>query len=388
MISSKKPSDKLNLAFSTWDAAEIKAMKEVIESGDFTMGNRVDEFEKQFSKQIGRKYSVMVNSGSSANLLIIASLVIQGKLKPGDEIIAPAVSWSTTFLPLQQYGLKVKFIDIDIDTLNIDLAVLEGAISNNTKAIMLVNLLGNPINIDKLNEIIDAEKIILIEDNCESLGASFNNKNAGTFGYMSSHSFFFSHHISTMEGGMVSVDNEEDYYTLQSLRAHGWTRELPLNSELHQKSDDSFYEMFNFILPGYNLRPLEMSGAIGLEQLKKLDNFIDIRRRNAKFFQEIMSDKDDILIQKETGNSSWFGFSMINQNRSISPSIFRKNVSNLGFEIRPIVAGNFTRNKVISFFDYEIFGDLKNSNHLHENGLFIGNNSIDITEYLKKLKTL
>mgnify|MGYP006260011361 CR=1 FL=1 len=385
MNSTKKPLSKLSLAYSTWDEKELSAMNNVISSGTFTMGNNVREFEANFSKFIGTNYSVMVNSGSSANLLMVAALFAQKKLKKGDEIIVPAVSWSTTFLPLQQHGLKVKFIDIDLETLNLDLKQLKKAISAKTKAIFLVNLLGNPIDINELNEIVNREKIYIIEDNCESLGAKIENRRAGTFGIMSSHSFFFSHHISTMEGGMISTDDEELYLVLKSLRAHGWTRDLPDESNLHSKSKDPFYDMFNFIIPGYNVRPLELSGAIGVEQLKKLDHLIKIRRQNAKLFNEIMADKKDILIQKEVGESSWFGFSMINKNEKISPEEFRKKISDLGFEIRPIVAGNFTRNKVIEYFDFEVFGDLKNADYLHDNGLFIGNNSIDISDHLERL---
>lgn len=385
MNSLKKPLSKLSLAYSTWDEKELSAMNNVISSGTFTMGNNVREFEANFSKFIGTNYSVMVNSGSSANLLMVAALFAQKKLKKGDEIIVPAVSWSTTFLPLQQHGLKVKFIDIDLETLNLDLKQLKKAISAKTKAIFLVNLLGNPIDINELNEIVNTEKIYIIEDNCESLGAKVESRRAGTFGIMSSHSFFFSHHISTMEGGMISTDDEELYLILKSLRAHGWTRDLPAESNLHSKSKDPFYDMFNFIIPGYNVRPLELSGAIGIEQLKKLDHLIKIRRQNAKLFNEIMAEKKDILIQKEVGESSWFGFSMINKNEKISPKEFRKKISDLGFEIRPIVAGNFTRNKVIEYFDFEVFGDLKNADYLHDNGLFIGNNSIDISDHLERL---
>lgn len=385
MNSIKKPLNKLSLAYSTWDEKELLAMNNVISSGTFTLGNNVRKFEANFSKYIGTNYSVMVNSGSSANLLMVAALFAQKKLKKGDEIIVPAVSWSTTFLPLQQHGLKVKFIDIDLETLNLDLKQLKKAISAKTKAIFLVNLLGNPIDINELNEIVNREKIYIIEDNCESLGAKIESRRAGTFGIMSSHSFFFSHHISTMEGGMISTDDEELYLVLKSLRAHGWTRDLPEESNLHSKSKDPFYDMFNFIIPGYNVRPLELSGAIGIEQLKKLDHLIKIRRQNAKLFNEIMAEKKDILIQKEVGESSWFGFSMINKNEKISPKEFRKKISDLGFEIRPIVAGNFTRNKVIEYFDFEVFGDLKNADYLHDNGLFIGNNSIDISDYLERL---
>lgn len=373
------------LAISTWDEKEIAAINAVVESGNFTMGEKVKLFEQKFSDYLGVNYSVMVNSGSSANLLMIGALVTRGILKAGDEVIVPAVSWSTTYTPLQQYGLKVKFVDINIDTLNLDVEQLKSAISKKTKLLFLVNLLGNPNNMDEIFELCTNNSILVIEDNCESLGAEFGLKKCGSFGLMSSHSFFFSHHISTMEGGMISTNDENLYLILKSLRAHGWTRDLPIESEVYKKSKDDFYEMFNFIYPGYNLRPLEMSGAIGLEQLKKLNNLINIRRENARYFQEIMRDNNNVMLQKEVGKSSWFGFSIINKNRKLASSDFRKRITDLGFEIRPIVAGNFVSNPVIDFFNYEVHGDLKNSVFLHENGIFIGNNSIDIKDQLSKL---
>ena len=373
------------LAISTWDDKEIEAINNVVKSGNFTMGEKVRKFENEFSNYLGMKYSVMVNSGSSANLLMIAALVIQGKLKRGDEVIVPAVSWSTTYNPLQQYGLKVKFVDICLETLNIDLDSLENAISEKTKLLFLVNLLGNPNCMNEVFDICSKYSVEIIEDNCESLGAEYMKKKCGSFGVMSSHSFFFSHHISTMEGGMISTNSEELFHILKSLRAHGWTRDLPSDSSLHKKGQDNFYEMFNFIIPGYNLRPLEMSGAIGLEQLKKLDGLIDQRRNNAKHFVKKMKDKKTITIQKEVGESSWFGFSLININKNISPKEFRQKFLDLGFEIRPIVAGNFTNNPAINYFDFSIFGTLENAQYLHENGIFIGNNSIDIKDQITKL---
>ena len=195
---------KYPLATATWDQKEIDAMHNVIASGDFTMGEKVSLFERNFSKYIGSHHAVMVNSGSSANLLMIAALFYTKnpklKLKRGDEVIVPAVSWSTTYYPLYQYGLKIKFVDIDIETLNYDLAQLESAITNKTSVVLAVNLLGNPNDFDCINNIIKDKNIILLEDNCESMGATFNNKKTGTFGVMGTFSSFYSHHIVNMEG--------------------------------------------------------------------------------------------------------------------------------------------------------------------------------------------
>jgi CDP-6-deoxy-D-xylo-4-hexulose-3-dehydrase len=385
---------KFPLATATWDQKEIDAMHDVIASGNFTMGEKVNLFERNFSKYIGSQHAVMVNSGSSANLLMIAALFYTKnpklKLKRGDEVIVPAVSWSTTYYPLYQYGLKIKFVDIDIETLNYDLAQLESAITDKTRVVLAVNLLGNPNDFDFINKKIEAKNIILLEDNCESMGATFNNKKTGTFGVMGTFSSFYSHHISTMEGGIVVTDDEELHQILTSLRSHGWTRDLPVKNLIcDDKSDDLLEESFRFVLPGYNVRPLELEGILGVEQVKKLPMIISERRKNAKLFVEILSNHPDLLIQKEIGMSSWFGFSIIIRPGS---SLTRKELVNklnhLGFEIRPIVTGNFLKNEVIKFFDYEVHGNLKNAEYLDKHGLFIGNQHYSISDAFEALSTL
>lgn len=378
----------LSLATSSWDKSELEAICSVIASDRYTMGEKVSEYEKHFAQYIGSKYAVMSNSGSSANLLMVASLFYHSryKLKPGDEVIVPSVSWGTTYFPLQQYGLKVKFVDIDLYTLNIDVKSLETAISPNTKALLAVNLLGNPNNFDELLEFCQAHSLLLLEDNCESMGAEFNDKKAGTFGLMGSFSSFFSHHISTMEGGITVTDDEELYHILLSLRAHGWTRNLPSENKICELSDNKFFESFRFILPGYNLRPLEMSGALGVEQLKKLPSLISARRQNAEFFVKTFSKSDKFLIQKETGKSSWFGFSLILAGSSQGKrSELQSILDQIKVEYRPIVTGNFTKSEVLKYFDYEIVGSLPNSSYLDENGLFIGNHHFNITPQLAEI---
>jgi CDP-6-deoxy-D-xylo-4-hexulose-3-dehydrase len=254
------------LATSTWDEKELDAIQSVIERDVYTMGESVAKFEQDFCKFTKSKFAVMVSSGSTANLIAIAALFYTKNpmLKRGDEVIVPAVSWSTTFFPLQQYGLRLKFVDIDLETLNYNLNSLESSITEKTRMIMAVNLLGNPNDFDKINQIIKDKNIFIVEDNCESMGAEYKGKQAGTFGIMGTFSTFFSHHIATMEGGFVVTNDEELYHILLSLRAHGWTRNLPKENKVCTKSDDWFEESFRFVLPGYNVRPVEMSGAIGI----------------------------------------------------------------------------------------------------------------------------
>lgn len=385
---------KYPLATATWDQSEYDALQRVITSGMFTMGPKVFEFEKQFASYLGAKHCVMVNSGSSANLLMVAALFYSKNtdlaLKPGDEVIVPAVSWSTTYYPLYQYGLKIKFVDIDLQTLNYDLNALEKAVTDNTRLIMAVNLLGNPNDFDRIKSIIGRRKITLIEDNCESMGAEFLGKKAGTFGVMGSYSSFFSHHISTMEGGLISTDDDELHHILLSLRAHGWTRNLPkVNHVCSDKSDDPFKESFRFVLPGYNVRPLEMSGALGIEQVKKLPSLISERRKNAAMLQTVMQDHPKVLIQQEIGASSWFGFSLvIRPGVSLTRDELLIKLNTLGFEVRPIVAGNFAKNEVVKYFNSEVSGELTNADHIDANGLFIGNHHYSITDAVKQLSTL
>jgi CDP-6-deoxy-D-xylo-4-hexulose-3-dehydrase len=379
------------LATSSWDQAEYDAIQRVIASGMFTMGANVLEFERRFADYVGSPYCIMVNSGSSANLLMVAALFFTEnpalRLKPGDEIIVPAISWSTTYYPLHQYGLKLRFVDIDLGTLNYDLAALAEAVSDTTRAIMAVNLLGNPNDFGAIRQIIGDRCIVLIEDNCESMGAELGGRQCGTFGVAGSFSSFFSHHISTMEGGLVATADEELYHIMLSLRAHGWTRNLPRQNRVTRiESDDPFTESFRFILPGYNLRPLELSGAIGIEQVAKLPRLIAERRRNGALFQQVIGQHPDLLIQTETGSSSWFGFSLVIRPGSTltRPALIAR-LGEIGFECRPIVSGNFTKNEVMRHLNAVVPASLPNAEHVDSCGLFIGNQHFPIDEAIHQL---
>jgi CDP-4-dehydro-6-deoxyglucose reductase, E1 len=376
------------LATNTWDDKELQAIQSVIDKDIYSMGDSVAQFEQDFAKFINRKYCVMVSSGSAANLIATAALFYANNpiLKRGDEVIVPAVSWSTTYFPLYQYGLRLKFVDIDLDTLNYDLNALSSAISGQTKMIVVVNLLGNPNDFDAINKLIRDKDIILLEDNCESMGAEYKGKAAGSFGLVSTFSTFYSHHISTMEGGFVTTDNEELYHILLSLREHGWTRRLPKQNHISNKGNDDFEESFRFVLPGYNVRPVEMSGAVGIEQLIKMPTFLKQRRDNARVFVELFRNHPNFFIQKDVDNSSWFGFSLVIKPQS---QIARKNVINKlrenKIECRPIVAGNFTKHEVIKYFNFVIHNQLDNADLIHKNGFFVGNHHFDIQDKIEYL---
>ena len=370
------------LASSSWGDEEIQAIQRVVASGCFTMGENVGRFEEAFAKKFGVKHALMVSSGSTANLVGIAVLFYKKDrpLQRGDEAIVPSISWATTYYPLQQYGLKLRFLDVEIDTLNMDVSQLEKALTPRTRMVVAVSVLGNPCALDVLRKFCDRHGLYLFEDNCESMGAKLNGKLCGTFGDIGTFSSFFSHHISTMEGGILVTNDIELYHLARSIRAHGWTRDVPADSPIYEKRDDDFFEAYRFILPGYNARPLELNGAIGVEQLKKLDTMVETRRRNAKVFTELFKGDDRFIIQRENGKSSWFAFTVI-----LNPkfNIDRKKVMNamkqadIGYRI--ITGGNFLRHDVIKHFDYECVGKIINANIAHDQGFFVGNHPHDVT---------
>ncbi|KMP12507.1 pyridoxamine 5-phosphate oxidase [Candidatus Nitromaritima sp. SCGC AAA799-C22] len=378
-----------SLAESSWGEEEIEAMRRVIDGDRFTMGEQVKRFESAFAGKFGAKYAVMTGSGSSANLVGLASLFFkkENPLMPGDEVIVPSISWATTYYPLQQYGLKLKFLDVELDTLNMDVSKLEEALTPKTRMVVAVSILGNPCSLDVIREFCDKHGLYLFEDNCESMGAELNGKLCGTFGDIGTFSTFFSHHISTMEGGIILTDNEEVFHLAKSLRAHGWTRDLPHDSPIYDRGDNDFYEAYRFILPGYNARPLELSGAIGIEQLKKLDSMIAIRRKNAEVFVNLFSEDDRFIIQKENGKSSWFSFTIIlNPKYSIDRSAVMEAMRKADIEFRIITGGCFLRHDVIKYFDYETVGDIVNANIAHDQGFFVGNHPRDLRQPLERLR--
>jgi len=377
------------LTCSTWGEEERQAISDVVKSNLFTMGPRVREFEQKFADHFGMKYAVMANSGSSANLIAVASLFYRKNdpLKRGDEVIVPCISWATTFHPLQQYGLRLKFVDIDLRTLNMDVEELKKAISPRTRMVVAVSILGNPCQFDEISRLCRKNNIILFEDNCESMGARFNNRFTGTFGFVNTFSTFFSHHISTMEGGLALTNDKEMYNLLKSMRNHGWTRDQDEDSPVYQKKGDDFFEAYRFILPGYNVRPGELHGAIGSAQLDKLDRFIRIRRENAAHFVGQFRDDERFIIQHETGESSWFCFTMIvNPALKTDRSRVLQKLRDAGIEHRIITGGNFLRHDAIKHFDHEVTKST-NADIAHDNGFFVGNFPHDIRDkidYLKK----
>lgn len=378
-----------DLAGSTWGHEEVDAIRRLIEAGRFTMGEHVHRFEQAFAARFGVKHAVMVNSGSSANLVAVAALFHRRDrpLRRGDEVIVPAVSWATTYHPLQQYGLRLRFVDIDLHTLNMNVSHLEQALTPRTRMLMAVSILGNPAALDVMRQFCDQHDLVLFEDNCESMGATLNGKPCGTFGDVNTFSTFYSHHLSTMEGGLIVTDDIEIDHLARAIRNHGWTRDVPAGSPIVQPRPDSTAELYRFILPGYNVRPLEMCGAVGLEQLKKLDGMLEVRRANAALFARLFTGDARFIIQREHGRSSWFCFTIIldpvrrpDRNRAMAA------LADADIGCRMITGGCFLRHEAIRFFDYDTVGDIVQANVAHDYGFFVGNYPQDLAPQLSRLR--
>ena len=380
-----------DLAADTWGPEERAAIQNVVNSGRLTMGPKVAEFEAAFAKYFGRRHAVMVNSGSSGNLVGIASLFYRSEnpLKRGDEVIVPAIAWSTTYSPLQQYGLKLRFVDVELDTLNMDVRRLDEALNAKTRMIVGVSILGNPAALDKMRKFAEQHDLIFFEDNCESMDAELGGQKTGSFGDISTFSTFFSHHISTIEGGVITTDDDELNALARSIRTHGWTRDLPDTLKLSERRDDDFYEAYRFILPGYNVRPQEINAAVGLEQLKKLPYMTDVRRRNWLTFSNLFKDDDRFIIQRENGKSSCFSFTLIlNPEKLINRNKVLDALTEGGIGYRLITGGCFPRHDVIQYFDYEIVGEMTNGNITHDNGFFVGNHPFDLTSQIERFHAI
>ena len=349
-----------------------------------TMGGKVRSFEESFAKYIGTKYAVMVNSGSSANLLALSVLSHPEvrKIQRGDEIITPAVTWATTVYPIVNVGAKPVFIDVDADTYTLNTDSLESAISKKTSALMPVHLLGNPCDMNRLTKVVKKHDLVMIEDTCEAHGAEFNGKKVGSFGDMSTFSFFMSHHITTIEGGMLLTNNKKYYELAKSMRAFGWIRDLEDKKKII-KQNKMIDDRFLFINLGFNMRPTELQGAFGIHQIKKLDKFIKIRRENAKYWHKRFHDLRDVFIlPKENSGTihSYFCYPLtIREDASFSSTEIVKFLGTRKIETRPIMAGNMVEQPVTKLLDCRIHKDLKNARLIMRNGFFFGNHQ-DVKE--------
>ena len=365
------------LSVPLYGADEVAAALDALLSQNVTMGARVKEFEAAFAQFIGSKHAVMVNSGSSANLLALAILSAQAVpngLHPGDEVIVPAVTWPTTVTPILQTGCVPVFVDIERATLNLRPEALEQAWSPRTRAIFVVHLLGNPVAMETVMAFARDRNLWVLEDTCESLGSVIDGKKAGAIGHIGTFSFYFSHHITTVEGGMLVTDDDDLADLARSMRSHGWTRDMANREELESASP-WIDPRFLFVHLGYNLRPMEVQAAFGLVQLKRLEEFNEARRRNARRLLAGLTDlggRLEFIAEQEGGRSTWFGFPVIAETAE-TRSALASHLEQNKIETRAIVAGNLAVQPAFRDSPHRTVGSLANATAIGQRGLFIGN---------------
>ena len=374
-----KPSKNIKLVAPSFNEKEVLEAIESFLTTQVTMGKKVLKFEDLFSDYIGIKYGTMVNSGSSANLIaleILSNPIIKENIKPGDEIITPALTWSTTVYPIIDIHAVPVFVDSDPNTYTMDVEQLEKALSEKTKAIMPVHLLGNPCDMDSINDFAKDHDLFVIEDCCEAHGAEWKGQKVGSFGDLSTFSFFFSHHISTIEGGIVLTNSEIFDNLSKSLRAHGWVRERP-DKEKMLKDHPEFDSRFLFVNKGYNLRPTEIQGAFGIHQIDKLEDFIKIREQNAEYWLSTLKEIEDYIqlpTTEKNSRNSWFGFPLKVKNNAPFTRDDLMNYLELNkVETRPIMAGNITRQPSMKYFKWKKTTSLDVASDVMKNGFFFGN---------------
>ena len=352
----------------------------------FTQFEKVREFELMYSQWLGTKYSVFVNSGSSANLLLINALKKLYHWKLNDEIIVPTVTWSTNISPVIQNGLKPVFLDINLKDLSFDYDKIDEAITPRTKAVFVTHILGFPADINRIEEIIGSRDIMVLEDCCESHGAMINGVKVGNFGIGSTFSFYWGHHITSVEGGMICTNEEELYKLLVLKRAHGLARELP--QKYHEKYRRMYPEInfeFLFLTDGFNVRNTEFNAVVGIHQLKKSDQFFKIRNANyAKFLKICENYEDELILFKLEGVSS-FSLPLLFKRKGKMKK-FKKFIKQHGIESRPIISGNLLCQPFLKQY-YNSY-DFPNADFLHTNGLYVGNNQFVNDERLDYLHNL
>jgi CDP-6-deoxy-D-xylo-4-hexulose-3-dehydrase len=370
---------EIPLAIPSYGWEEVSEAIGVMLSRWVLMGERVRAFENLFAEYIGIKNAVMVNSGSSANLLamsILTNPALKSRIKQGAEVITPAVTWATTVFPIANIGAKPVLVDVELETYTIDPMEVEKAITKKTRVIMPVHLLGYPCDMKRIMEIAQEYNLYVVEDACEAHGAECYGKKVGSFADMATFSFYASHHITTMEGGMV-VTNDDEYFELaKALRSNGWIRDLR-NKEQIVKEYPEIDPRFLFVNLGFNMRPTELQGAFGIYQIKKLDQFIEVRRRNAQYWNKRLSEYSEYFIlpkEREGFRHVYFGYPItIKPGAPFNRSGLTAYLEQKGIATRPVMAGNIAEQPAMKLVKYRKIGDLKNSRIIMRNSFFFGN---------------
>ena len=389
---------KYPLLSDAFSKSDINCGLKVLSSKHITMSKITRNFEKQFAKKLGCKYALMTNSGSSANLLAVSAIInplFKNKLKPGDEVLIPAVCWSTSLWPIIQNNLKPVFVDVELDTFNVSIKDLKKKITSKTKAFMCIHVLGTSANLSQIKKLTNKKNIILIEDTCESLGAKFNNKFLGTFGELGTFSFYYSHQITSGEGGMIVCNNLNNYNIIKSLRSHGWSRETTFHNA-YKKKFKKLDDRFLFINSGYNLRPTDIQAAIAHNQFKRLNKFITIRNYNRKkIIEKVKNNKKwnnqfYFINHSKMIKPSWFGLPILIKNKFLNKKKkFLDHLTKCGIENRPILSGNFTNQPATKLYNLNskklVFANAQKVENL---GFFIGLHtkkiSNEIAEYISE----
>lgn len=355
----KEKGQNFRLHESTIDADTTIALLNTVLDGQITMGPLNTKYEIDFSNYLNGGLSHSCNSGSSANLLAVSALIEAGKLNKGDKVIVPALSWSTTVFPIVQAGLIPVFIDQSDTDYNIDLSQVEKRLKEGgISAVMLIHTYGCPVDMDRCMDLAEKYNVEIIEDTCESLGAKWGDRYVGTFGICGTYSSYYSHHICTLEGGVVVTSDKNISEVIKSVRSHGWVRHLDETNEVI-RGNDSFDKDFLFIHKGYNLRLSEPQAAMGIEQLKNLQQYIHIRQRNGKIYEEIFngySQYVDIQSYSSKGVHSYFGFPLVLKNDAGLKTIekIKGYLKHEKIESRPFLAGNFAKQPVMKSIESEV----------------------------------
>lgn len=368
--------------FYNEEQTKIDLIKFIKEAKQLSFGEQCTEFERNFAKYQGRKYCVFLNSGSSANLAIIQTLLNTGKLKKGDTVGFSSLTWSTNVMPLIQLGLNAIPVDIELDTLNVSSKQLAKLLKRvDLKLFFLTNLLGFCDDIDKIKDICDQRNIILIEDNCESLGSQYNGIKLGNFSLASTFSFYVGHHMSTIEGGAVCTDDSELATMLGLVRAHGWDRNLDFSAqeEIRKKFkvNSSFYSRYTFYDLGFNLRPTEINGFLGNNQLKYIREITDKRNKNfLKLSSAIYKHTDKYIPIRHSQMDfiSNFAIPLICKSAETRNELVNRCEGRV--EIRPIVGGSMLKQPFYRKYMKKklLIMDIPNAADVHDNGLYFGNN--------------
>lgn len=352
----------------------------------FTQFEKVKQFEAAWSQWQQTGYSTFVNSGSSADLVMMDAVKEFYKIEDGAEVLVPAVTWTTNITSVIQTKLTPVFVDVNLSDFSFDYDKLEKAITPRTKIILITHLIGLPANMDRIKQIADKHKLLILEDCCESHGATFNGKKVGNFGVASTFSFYWGHHMTTVEGGVICTDNEDlnDFFILK--RSHGLAREL--HPSKHQKYRDMYPDIdfnFLFLTHGYNFRNTELHAVLGIEQLKHLDNYIGIRNENHQQYLSVIKGIEDKLYVVDNPGISSFCLPFIFKDKS-DKDIFKKALFENNVESRPIISGNLLVQPC--FAQYGKYSDFPNAQLVQENGIYIGNNQFVNKERLAILSNI